>query len=411
MTPRWFRAVASLALALCPAAAFAFETVDRLPFPSRGTFPAWPGEVARPWHIWAYGGLMHDTNALRRSTGEESDTVARVGAGGRATGRIVGRQRYLVEGFGEYYDFDRFSQIDHFAYWALGHYLFEVGNDVNGAAGYERRRRHAELGEFRREERAMVTSERVFVDGGYRFHPDWRIFGLVEHNSAQRGGAERADAESNRVRASLTYSTPLGNVFGIEARQTRGEGSFFDPDISVRFADEYDETELAALVVYALGAQLRVRGRVGHTEREYDELRERDFSGTSYRGGIEWLPTTKLRFALDLVRAPESILDADASHVFRRAQIFSVAYAATYKLVFTARFSNERRQYQGTADTLISGTPVPDDTVRTWSFGAGWEPLRHWQLGAGVEFGDRSSNILGRDYDYTQYMLNARWEF
>lgn len=409
MRPRWLRAVASLALA--PAAAFAFETVDRLPFPSAGAFPAWPPEGARPWHIWAYGGVMHDTNALRRSTTEESDTVARVGAGGRATGRIVGRQRYLVEGFGEYYDFDRFSQIDHFGYWALGHYLFEVGNDVNGAAGYERRRRHAELGEFRSEERAMVTSERVFVDGGYRFHPDWRIFGLVEHNSAERGGAESADAETNRVRATLTYSTPLGNAFGLEVRRTRGEGGFFDPTIGVRFADDYDETDVGVLVVYALGAQLRVRARVGRTEREYDELRERDFSGTSYRGGIEWLPTTKLRFALDVVRAPESTLDADASHVFRRGETFSIAYAATYKLVFTARFANERRQYQGTADTLVSGLPVPDDTVRTWSFGAGWEPLRHWQLGAGVEFGERSSNILGRDYDYTQYMLNARWEF
>ena len=409
MSPRWFRAIASLALA--PAAAFAFETVDRLPFPSGGSFSAWPPEEVRPWNVFAYGGVMHDTNALRRDTNEESDMVARVGAGGRATGRLVGRQRYLVEGFGEYYDFDRFSQIDHFGYWALGHFLFEVGNDVNGATGYERRRRHAVLGEFRREERAMVTNERVFVDGGYRFHPDWRIFGVVERNSAERGGAESADVESNRARATLTYSTPLANAIGLEVGRTRGEAGFFDPTIGQRFADDYDEYEIAALVVYALGAQLRLRARIGHTERQYEELRERDFSGTSYRGAVDWFPTTKLRFTLEALRAPESTVDASASHVLRRAETLTAAYAATYKLVFTARFSNERRQYQGTADALVGGLPPPDDTVRTWGFGAGWEPIRHWQLGAGVELGERRSNILGRDFDYTQYMLNARWTF
>ena len=409
MRPRWLRAVASLALA--PAAAFAFETVDLLPFPSRGAFVAWPAEPISPWNVFAYGGVMHDTNALRRDADAQSDTVARVGAGGRATGRLIGRQRYLVEGFGEYHEFDRFSQIDHFGYGALGHFLFEVGNNVNGAAGYERRRRHAELGEFRREDRAMVTSERVFVDGGYRFHPSWRIFGILDHRASDRSGPESADVETNLARASLTYSTPLGNAIAIEASHTRGDGGFFDPVLGQRFPDDFDENEVALVFAYAVGSQLRIRGRVGHTEREYDTFQERNLSATSYRGAVEWLPTTKLLFTLEALRAPESSVDADASHILRRGQTLSIAYAATYKLVFTARFLNERRQYQGTAGSLVGGLPLPDDTLRTWGFGAGWEPRRHWHLGAGVDLGERSSNIIGRDYDYTQYMLNARWTF
>lgn len=405
---RWMRALGLLALA--PGVALAFDTVDLLPFPSTGAFPAYPGDPVMPWTLFAYGGLLHDTNAFRLETGEQSDTVARVGAGGRATGRLIGRQRYRLEGFGEYYDFDRFSEIDHFGYGALGHFLWEVGNDVNGALGYERRRRHADLGEFRRERRAMVTSEHVLVDGGYRFHPNWRIFGLAEHNSAERSGEDRADFETNRARASLTYSTALGNSIGVEVSGTRGEVSFFDTATAVRFADDFDEREIAAVVVYALGAQLRVRGRVGHTEREYDEFRDRDFSGTTYGGTVAWLPTGRLRFTLEAVRAPEAIVDASATHVLRRGTTLGVAYAATYKLVFTARFINERRQFQGDADAVVLGV-LRDDTLRTWAFGAGWEPVRHWQLGAGVDFGERRSNILGRDYDYRQYMINARWTF
>jgi hypothetical protein len=363
-----------------------------------------------PWSVFAYGGLMHDSNALRRESGEESDVVARVGAGGRATGRLIGRQRFLLEGFGEYFDFDKFSEVDHFGYGARGHFLWEVGNDVNGALGYERRRRHAELGEFRAVRRAMVTTARTFVDGGYRFHPNWRIFGVVENNRAERGGVDVADVDTNRVRGSLTYTTPLGNSIGVEVGQSRGESGFIDTTTGVRFADEFDEREISAVVVYALGAQLRVRGRAGHTEREYEELRDRDFSGTSYRGALDWLPTGRLRFTLEALRVPESSVDASASHILRTGQSLAVAYAATFKLVFTARFLNERRQYQRDAEAVALGL-LRDDTVRTWSFGAGWEPMRHWQLGAGVDFGERRSNILGRDYDYTQYMINVRWTF
>lgn len=401
----------SLSALLAPAAAPAFETVDALPFPSSGTFPAWPPETIRPWGLFAYGGLMHDTNAFRRETGEQSDTVARVGAGGRATGRLVGRQRFLLEGFGEYYDYDRFNEIDHFGYGALAHLLWEVGNDVNGATGYSRRRRHADLGEFRRERRAMITSERAFLDGGYRFHPDWRIFGAVERTRAARDGEEGADIEIDRARANLIYRTPLGNSIGVEAAASRGDARIVDEATGVAFTDDFDEREISALLGYALGAQLRLVGRVGRTEREYEALPQRNFSGTTYRGLAEWLPTTKLRFGLEAYREPESVVDASASHVLRRGTSFAAAYAATYKLVFTARLINERRQYQGDAAAVVSGLPLRDDTLRIWRFGAGWEPMRHWQLGAGVDWGERRSNLLGREYDYRQYMLNVRWTF
>jgi hypothetical protein len=44
-------------------------------------------------------------------------------------------------------------------------------------------------------------------------------------------------------------------------------------------------------------------------------------------------------------------------------------------------------------------------------FGLGWEPERHWQLSTGVDFGRRTSNLLGRDYDYTALMANLRWTY
>jgi hypothetical protein len=409
MISRWMRAAGMLALA--PAAALAFETVDTLPYPSAGPFPAWQGDPVGPWSLSAYAGAMYDSNAFRRSSGERSDIVARYGVAGGGVTRVVGRQSVLLEGLAEYYDFNRFSEIDHFAYAARGQLLWEAGNQINGAAGYARRRRHADLGEFQVERRAMVTSEQWLVDGGYRFAPDWRVFGLAEHTRVRRDTDEVADLNTNTLRSRLTYTTGLGNAIGVEVRGTRGEARVGREITGLAFTNDFDERELAATLAYRLGEQLRVDGRVGHTERSYDDLPERDFSGTTYRGRVDWLPESKLIFSFEAYRVPESIIDIDAIHVLRTGAAFGASWAATFKLVFTARFLRERRQNQGDPAVALLGIPTRDEMLRVWRFGVGWEPQRHWQIGAGLDLGERESNLLGRDYDYTQVMLNLRFTY
>jgi hypothetical protein len=400
-------------LAMAPAAALAFETVETLPFPSAGGFPAWPADAGRPWTLFAYAGPMYDSNPFRRSTGEESDVVARVGAGGRAVARVAGRQSVLLEGFGEYFDYDRFSEIDHFGYGLRGEWLWELGNQLDGAAGYSRRRRHADLGEFQVERRVMVTNERLFADGGYRFTPDWRLFGGAEYTRATRDVDEFAALDAGTLRAALTRTSPLGNAIGAEVRATRGEAPVDEviAGTTTTVANNFDERELAATLAYALGAQLRVSGRAGHTERSYDELAGRDFSGATYRGRVEWLPGTKVILAFEAYKEPVSIIDIDASHVVLTGTTFGASWAPGFKLVFRATFLNERRLNQGDPSAAALGTPVRDETLRVWRFGAGWEPQRHWQLGAGLDIGERTSNQLGRDYDYVQVMLNARFDW
>ena len=75
--------------------------------------------------------------------------------------------------------------------------------------------------------------------------------------------------------------------------------------------------------------------------------------------------------------------------------------------MFYARLSNENREFQ----SLEPGLPNRDETARTIRFGAGWEPERHIKIGAGIDYGERSSNTAGRDYDYKAVILNARYDF
>jgi len=411
MTLRCIRAAGLTALlALAPLVANAFETVDTLPWPSTGRFPAYEGEGLRPWSINAYGGAQYDSNVLRTQGGETSDLITRLGVGGSYGARVVGRQSVLLDGYGEYRKYDKLDQFDHWAYAARGAWLWELGNQLSGIARVGRVHRLADLGEGSGTEADLITTDSFDVTGAYRFHPEFRLTGGVGTNRIKHDGREIDVTRNYGWRTGLEYLSGLGNTLGVEYRHTEGDAAVDDEFIGLFPNNDYDQDEVAITLFYALSAQLRVRGRLGHTERTYTQISSANFSGTTGRGAIEWLPGAKTMFTLEAFREPDPVLDATALYIDRRGLAFGVAWAVTYKVVLSARATQERRIYRGDP-LVITGLPQRDETVHLLSFGFGWEFQRHWQLASSIDYGTRDSNLLGRDYDYTAVTANLRWQF
>jgi hypothetical protein len=197
----------------------------------------------------------------------------------------------------------------------------------------------------------------------------------------------------------------------LEARRTEGDAPV-SPDLGIGAFpnNEFTATEYAARLSYGLGTTLRIVGRLGHTEQKYTDLPGRDFSGTTGRGLVEWRPGAKILLTFDIYKEPTPIIDADALYVVRRGVAFGPNWAPTLKLVFSARFINERRQYQGDP-RIEAGALLRDETLRLVRFGVGWEPQRNWRLGASFDHGERESNVLGRDYEFNALVANLRYIF
>jgi hypothetical protein len=407
MISRWIRAAGLLALV--PASAFAFDTVDALPWPSAGLF-GYPGDPVRPWSVSAYGGTMYDTNVRRDDLGETADWISRVGVSGRYAARVVGRQSIALDGYGEYRTYDELSEFNHFAYGLRGAWLWELGNQLSGVASVSRSHRLSDLAETRVDEKEMITSDRFDLTGGYRFHPDWRLTGGVGTTRTAHEGRDETRYAFG-ARGGIEHVSPLGNAIGLELRYAEGDAPEDEPGIGSFPDNEYEENEVALTLAYVLTAQIRLRGRLGHTERTYSQLPVSNFSGTTGRGAIEWRPSVKTLLSLEASREPDSVIDIDALYVDLRGVGVGVAWAATYKLVFALRALSERRLYKGDVLAASSGFPPRDETTRVVRFGVGWEPERRWQLSTSVDFGNRDSNVLGNDYDYTAYTANIRYTF
>ena len=397
---------------MAPAVALAFETVDTLPWPSAGRFPAYPAGEARPTDLWVQGGMMHDDNLLRRETGAENDTVLRLGGGFRHAQRVIGRQSLIVEARADYYSFSNFTELNHLAYSALGDWRWELGNDLSGSIALGRERRGADLGETRSASRSLVTGTRLTGTAAYRLGASSRLRGALGTARAERDGAPDAETRANSARVGLDYVSRLGNSVGVEARATDGDAPVAEDVLGIAFINnDFEEREVALVATYALGARLRADGRLGRTTRRYTEVPNRDFEGTTWRVGGEWLPGNKTILALAFYKEPRSIIDISAAHVLVKGVSFGPSWAATSKLVFSALLVREEREFQGDPRLALGLVPLRDETVNTVRLGMGWEPERHWQIGFALDVGSRASNFADRDYDFTALTANVAWRY
>jgi hypothetical protein len=414
MISHWIRAAGVAALlALGPATALAFQSVDTMLWPSSGAFPAYAGDEPRPWGLRAYAGAMYDDNVTRIPVRERSDLITRLGIGGTYGARVIGRQSVVLDAYGEYRSYQDLSELDHFAYGTTAEWLWELGNNLAGTLGWRRNHRLAELGERRVASKQMITDDRLDATGAYRISPDFRLTGGYGAVHVDRDNVPEEVATTNAwaARGGIEYVSGLANTVGLEMRYGQGDAPVDSIVIGFFPGNRYTERDIALTIAYNLAFDLRLRGRLGHTTREYTDLPENDFSGTTGRAAIEWRPGVKTLLLLEGFRQADPIIDADALHVDRRGAIFGISWAATVKLVFGARFIHERRIYVGDPGAALLGGPLRDDTLRTTSFTVGWEPVRHWQFSSALDFGDRESNILGQNYDYTAVTFNLRYQF
>jgi hypothetical protein len=403
-----------LALLAAPTAAMAFETVDTIRWPRE--FPAYEdtGVRASPTEVFAHIGIMRDDNILRAESGGVGDTVTRIGAGIRHTARVIGRQSVRLEARADSYIYDRFGDIDHVAYGLLGEWLWEVGNQLSGTAGVTRTRRNIDISEAQRAVRDMITESRYYATAGYLISPSFRVRGGVEHSRGERASRADTELQRNGIVVGAEYVSPLGNILGVEARRTQGDAPVpeFVAPIGTFVDNDSRETEVALVGTYNIGTTLRTSGRIGRTKRDYSQIPGRDFDGTTGRATVDWLPGNKTLLSFSAYKEPRSILDVAASHIVVRGVTFGAAWATTAKLVLSARWLREERDFEGDpVAALVAGTTLRQETVKVWRFGVGWEPARHWEIGFGLDKGTRESNLAGRDYDYTALMANAAYRF
>lgn len=412
------RTVVAAALLCCSAGAGALETLDEIDWPETGKFPAYPLEPdPRTVVVSLFGGYDRDSNVFRLSDssptpGPRSDYVYRAGAGVRAE-IPSGRQRFVLEARAQVHEYNRFNLLDHTSYGVGGTWRWEIGNQWSGEAGIARRKFLGSLDNIQAPLKDMITEDRAFVTAGYLVTPRWRVRGGLEWLKWDRDDPVRTELNARIFGGTvgLDYVTPANNSVGGQVKVSEGEYPNQEAVGGSLVVNDYREIEASLVTHWIITGKSTLDARAGYTRREHDQLPQRDFDGFTGRVNLDWFIAAKTLLNFAVWREIQSTDDASASYVLSQGWGLGPAWAPTVKLVFQARYLREDREFKGDPGLVLVGGVPREDSFDGFSITAGYTPVRNVHLSVGAEWGDRTSNVVGRDFDYRLISANARIRF
>lgn len=357
-------------------------------------------------------GITDDAIAAGTAT-RLSDTSRRVEAG-LIIDKTISRQKLTANLNVNHTSYNRFDTLDYTGRDFQGNWNWRVGDHVDGNLGASYVRALTPFQDFHLPQLNMRTQKREYVDGGWLFHPSWRVRGGVSHYEIDYDlGAQQVNNRSvDDAQIGIDYLARSGSSIGLQYNhskadfpnlQTLGGGLLVD--------NNYDQNELKAKVDWKYSGKTDLQFLGGWVRRHYDTATERDFSGFNARAVAVWRATGKTTATLTLWREIGSVDDLTAAYSLNRGASLGLNWDISYKTKFDAFLQREGRDYTVSATGPASPYFGRKDYFNTASVRLTWLATRNFRIQLSVYRTIQDSNVAFVAYRNTGATLTTRLEF
>lgn len=368
---------------------------------------------------YVYGGSLYDSNVFRFSGEDEaraqtgdtnmSDVITRGGAGLRA--RIpVSLQTMRFSGWLERDHYSRFDELDHTAANADAAWDWQAGRRFSGTldAGYSRG--IARFEEFQQLEKDLRTGRRASADAGMRFANDWKATVGADWHSTSYDRRDFLDRRETTTFGEVQYESLVNTRLGLRGEHTVGNLDQTDtlPDGSV-VSNDFTQNRYSFVAGWEGSSKSYLKARLGYTQRSYDEVPARDFSGVTARATYHWQPTVLTGFRFSAWRELQSLDDAISTYVVSRGVSVEPIWKPTTLVTVRGELAAARRDFQGNRGASTGSDRV--DKVRTVGVGIDYALRRNLALSLDAKHEFRNSNQSRSDYDYNQVAAGIGYAF
>lgn len=371
-------------------------------------------EKDRTLQFNVYGGFRHDSNLFRLSddadaqavlgSSDKSDNIYQAGVGARLN-LEKSRQKFVVDGNVEQNWYQNFDNLDNASNLVRGEWAWQAGNDWNGTLGAGHRRFLNSFTYVQQNVRDMIARDRVYGSANYKpvsyiklsVDADWV---KSDHDAESQ---QPLDNRTDSTAFTASWVTPSENALGVRYRTTDARY----PNAGTPFSGDYQDQEYSLVGVWHATAASVLRGRLGRTQREFDNSEKEDFSGPTWRLGYQWDATAKTAVEVAVWRELYGFEDLSGNYVRTTGAGIFPAWSVLPKLILQARLLYQTRDYFGQS----AATTAREDKERMAQLAAIWTPLRLTKLIFMVEAGDRDSNQALADYDYQTFSVGVMRTF
>ncbi|WP_338844585.1 XrtB/PEP-CTERM-associated polysaccharide biosynthesis outer membrane protein EpsL [Massilia sp. W12] len=290
---------------------------------------------------------------------------------------------------------------------------WQLGNHIAGNLGVSNSKTMSPFDVY--EGRVLVSLRNLrqqnnrFVDGGWRFHPSFRLRGTLGRLdlSNELDTVKMFDRKQITREAWLDWLPASGSSLSLMVRRT-GEGFPLFKD-SERSADKFDRStdEIKLKLHWAYSAKTELQLLTGYVRRKYQFQPERDYSGLNWHLNGNWRASAKLEFGAQLWRALDGVDKESTSLSLSNGLRIIPVWNISSKLRLDGRLNLERR----------TAVPMPGmnvnlvEKVYNATLGLTWVPLPKLQVSANVGRDQLDSNLEYRSYHNNRIGLNAHYEY
>src|SRR5262245_14984617 len=373
-----------------------------------------------PFGFYVGGGLSYDNNLLRLPS---NISPAQTGVGDRPRGAWIGNAfvrgttdltpgRQRIRGYiqGNAYRYDNYSYLNWEGVDFGGAWLWELGNRWNGNLSYDRLKFLSGLADLRALIQNLRTVQIARADAEYWLHPNWRLTGGYTYTSIDNSAAVIAttNVTENSFGLGFKYITTERNFVIFGARYT--DGDYPNRSQPTVVGDTgYKQYDVGADIAWAFGGNTDVGGRLAYTERKFPNLTQRNFAGPTGNIRADWRWTGKTGVSGQLRREIGGIEDVTANYILTSAVRVAPYWLITEKTRLDAYYEYQVRDYRGEPGVAIGLGPQRRDTYNYLGLNASWSPTRNWQLGLGLVYSTRRSNVPDNDFNDLTALLTVRF--
>ncbi|MEO5572863.1 MAG: XrtB/PEP-CTERM-associated polysaccharide biosynthesis outer membrane protein EpsL [Gammaproteobacteria bacterium] len=380
------------------------------------------GDTFQP-HVSA--STTYDDNVFRLSDGlSDADTILAIGRTDRSdvinrleAGLDVdfkfSRQRLLLGLSVERNLFNHFDFLDFTGTNANATLQWQVGNKLNGDAGFTYRETLSGFGLLQSQVRDEQKRRTQFVNANYEIGSGLELHGGFEAFDLRRSALSDRNRDEDTSKLGLRYTSRADNFINLEGRLTKGrvgDTLLFSGPVS----NDYEQSEINAEVDYSR-SKSHINGNIGYVQRDPDEDAFSDFDGFTGRLIYDWSVTGKTLISFSAWRQILSTEDLLSAYAITRGVSITPSWSATDKIIVEGRLSHEKFDFQGLGTSGLPGAPAGaedrEDTLRIASISVGYSPFRNTLLALAYQNEDRSSTIAGAGYDDNVVTASVRVDF
>lgn len=288
--------------------------------------------------------------------------------------------------------FAHYKELDYSGKDYLADLEWHIGNHLEGRAGGLYTQTLTSFSDFHSADRNLRVQRRAYVDGGWRFHPSYRVRAAASSQKfsydlpAQRFN----DRTEDQADLGFDYLPSSGSRFGLQLSQIKAKYPNQRVTGVTGMDEGYTQNEVKANVYWLFSATSQFTMLAGWAERKHSHFLERDTSGLNGRAAMNWSMLRKLRMQASVWREFAPVESNWVNNSLNKGASFNTTWDATAKIAVNAAVRREKRDFS----TLEGRMSLPElqDKTRNASLGVTYAPLRSVRLSGNLFHEVRSGN-------------------